>query len=271
MIAALRRRVSVYGAMAAMMPKLFLAYRAWVWMHFIVQTMALIIFVSFWRAVYVGQSTLGGLALNQTLNYIILAQIFIPAVHAPGVIYHFGYLLREGQMGIELLRPMDFQFATFVRNAADVALSLLMQLPLAVVAWLLFRFQLPTDPRVWLAFLLTLGLGNALLFCFEWILGCASFYSTETWGLSVLRFGVATFFSGSLVPLAMMPDWLQKVTLALPFAQALYVPVSLLGDIAPLSDVPRIVAVQLSYLLGLALLSRVVFRVAVRKVTVQGG
>ncbi len=271
MIGTLRRQVSVYGAMAAMMPKLFLAYRAWVWMQLIVQIIALFIFVSFWRAVYAGQSTLGGLALNQTLSYIILAQIFLPTVHSPGIIFYFGSLMREGQMGIELLRPLDFQLAAYVRNVAEVLLSLAMQLPLALVAWLMFRFELPTDPWVWLAFLLTLGLGNALLFCFEWIIGCVSFYSTETWGLGVLRFGVATFFSGSLVPLAMMPDWLQKVTVALPFAQALYVPVSLLGGIAPLSDVPRIVAVQLSYLLGLALLSRVVFRVAVRKVTVQGG
>jgi ABC-2 type transport system permease protein len=89
--------------------------------------------------------------------------------------------------------------------------------------------------------------------------------------LAVLRFGVATFFSGSLVPLAMMPGWLQNLTLALPFAQALYVPVSLLSGITPLSQLPRIWLVQIVYLLVLAFLSRLVFRVAVRKVTVQGG
>jgi ABC-2 type transport system permease protein len=270
-ITTLRRRVSVYGALAAMVPKQFLAYRVWVWMHFFVQTIALIIFVSFWRAVYAEGDTLGGLALRQTLNYIILAQIFLPAVSAQGTIFYFGYLLRQGQMGIELLRPLDFQLATYVHTLAEVGVALITQLPLALVAWLLFRFQLPADPRIWLAFLVTLLLGNALLFCFEWMLGCVSFYSTETWGLSVLRFGVATFFSGSLVPLAMMPGWLQNLTVALPFAQALYVPVSLLGGITPLSDAPRIWLVQLVYLLILAFLSRLVFRVAVRKITIQGG
>jgi ABC-2 type transport system permease protein len=271
MITVLRRRASVYGARAALVPKLFLAYRAWVWMHFFVQTIALVILVSFWRAVYANGDTLGGLALRQTLNYIILAQIFLPAANAQGTISYFGRLIHQGQMGIELLRPLDFQFATYVHTLAEVGVALITQLPLALIAWWLFRFQLPADPRVWLAFLTTLLLGNALLFCFEWMLGCVSFYSTETWGLSVLRFGVVTFFSGSLLPLAMMPGWLQNLTVALPFAQALYVPVSLLSGITPLSDAPRIWLVQLVYLLLLAFLSRLVFRVAVRKVTIQGG
>lgn len=174
-------------------------------------------------------------------------------------------------IGIELLRPLDFQAASYVSTLGFMATSLLTQLPLAIVAWLLFRFQLPRDPLVWLAFVTTLLLGNGVLFFFDWLLGCVSFYSTESWGLSVLRFGVATFFSGSLVPLTMMPEWLRTLATALPFAQALYMPVSVLGGITPLADVPRIWLLQLAYLLGLGLLSRLVFRLSVRKVTVQGG
>ena len=56
-------------------------------------------------------------------------------------------------MGIELLRPLDFQAATYVRNIAEVGVGLVVQIPLAIVAWLLFHYQLPTDPLIWLAFL----------------------------------------------------------------------------------------------------------------------
>ncbi|MCB8923065.1 MAG: hypothetical protein H6662_15875 [Ardenticatenaceae bacterium] len=271
MITTLRRYTSIYGAIAAMWPKMYLAYSIWVWMQFIVQVIALVIFVAFWTAVYAEQSTIGGLNLQQTLSYIILAQIFLPAIDATSTIYYFGDLMREGRVGVELLRPVDFQAANYVGSVTRIAISLVTQMPLALVAWLLFRFQLPSDPLVWLAFLLTLLLGNAVLFCFDWILACVSFYSTETWGLSVLRFGVATFFSGSLVPLTMMPTWLRSIAAAMPFAQALYMPVSILGGITPLAAVPRIWLTQLVYLLVLGYLSRLVFRVSVRKVTVQGG
>lgn len=271
MLATLRRRLPVYGAFAAIMPKMFLAYSIWVWMGFIVNVISIGIFVAFWTAVYANQDTLSGLNLQQTLNYIILAQIFAPVVHAPGTIYYFGELISQGQIGIELLRPLDFQGATYVTNVAQVGVGLVTHIPLALVAWLLFHFQLPSDPLIWLAFLITLILGNALMFCFDWILSCAAFYSTETWGLSVLRFATATFFSGSLVPLVMMPGWLQTVAEVLPFSQALYVPVSLISGITPVSAMPRIWLIQIVYLIVLLVASRLVFRVAVRKVTVQGG
>jgi len=73
------------------------------------------------------------------------------------------------------------------------------------------------------------------------------------------------------VPLNMMPDWLRTLTSALPFVQSLYVPVSLLSGITPVSEAPRLWLVQIAWLVSLALVSRLVFRVAVRAVTVQGG
>lgn len=271
MIAAFRQRLSIYLGYAAMAPKLVLAYSIWVWMEFFVQTMALVIFVAFWRAAYAGQGTIGGLTLDSTLNYIILARIFLPLAMNTGMIFHFGRLLREGQMGIELLRPLDFQASCYVQSASFLAMDLLMQIPLAVVGWLLFRFQLPTDPLVWLAFLITALLGNLLVFLLDWILGCISFYSTETWGLGVLRFSIALFFSGSLVPLAMMPDWLRTIAAVIPFSQALYVPVGLLSGILPVAEVAKNWPGQIAAIAVLLFLSRAIFNVSVRKVTVQGG
>jgi ABC-2 type transport system permease protein len=273
MISTLHRKIRIYGAFATMVPKLWLAYSTWVWMQFIVQTIALVILVSFWTAVYGSGETISisGLELNQTLNYIILAQIFLPIIHAPSTIFYFGQLMREGQVGIELLRPIDFQIATYVRNVAEAVSALFLQIPLALVGWLIYQYRLPSNPIIWVAFIFSLLLGNAVVFFFDWILSCISFYSTETWGLSVLRFGFATFFSGALVPIAVMPAWLQKITTALPFSHALYIPVSLLSGITPLQDMPRIWLIELAYLIGLLILSRIIFNVSVRKVTVQGG
>jgi ABC-2 type transport system permease protein len=109
------------------------------------------------------------------------------------------------------------------------------------------------------------------VFFFDWILGCLSFYIIEIWGLSMVRYGVGLFFSGLLIPLVMMPDWLQRVVSAVPLAQALYVPISLLSGITPVSEAPRILLTQVIWLIGLGVLSRLVFSIAVRKVTVQGG
>lgn len=271
MITTLRRQASIYGAMATIMPKMFMAYSIWVWMSFFTQMVYLVIVVAFWRAIYAQQATIAGLTLQQTLNYIILAQIIEPVLHAPSLIYHFGSLLRQGEMAIALLRPLDFQATNYVSNLAEIVMNLALKLPILILALLFFDLTLPTDPLLWLAFFITLALGHALLFCFEWILACAAFYITEIWGLSVLRFALSLFLSGTLVPLVMMPDWLRTITAALPFAQAIYAPLALLTGITPLSAAPRVWLTQLIYLLVLLVLSRLVFNLAVRKITVQGG
>lgn len=264
------RRLEVYGAVTEMAPKLFVAYRAWWWMGMFVQILALVIFVYFWRAVYAGRPSLGGLAQQQTLDYIMLAQVMLPVVQS-WLIYQIGELLVRGEFAIELLRPLDLQGRYYAHAIGMLLVGLLHKVPLVVFAWLVFGLRLPSEPAVWGAFLLTLLLGHAIWFCFDWLFICLAFYTTETWGLSVVQNSIAAFFSGAFIPLTLMPGWLESLTLSLPFAQALWVPVSILSGITPLAELPGHLATQLAWLAGMLLLSRLVFRVGLRKVTVLGG
>ena len=70
---------------------------------------------------------------------------------------------------------------------------------------------------------------------------------------------------------AMMPEWLRAIAAVLPFSQAVYLPVSVLSGLTHLNELPRVWLLQLGYLAVLLPLSRLVFRRAVRVVTVQGG
>ena len=266
----MKRLVRVYGAVLAMVPKFYMAYRAWVWAEFVVQIVSMTILVFFWRGVYANSTTLSGLSLSATLNYILIAQMLLPLIENR-LIFNFGWMIREGQVAIDLLRPMDFQARFYVDAVGNLGLNLLLKVPLLIIAVAFFGLQLPADPLVWAVFIIAQLLGHAVLLFFDWIFSCLAFYSTETWGLSVVRVAVATFFSGSLLPLQMLPDWLRGIASALPFAQSVAVPVSLLSGITPLSDAPGVWAVQIIWLVGLALISRAVFNVSLRKVTVQGG
>jgi ABC-2 type transport system permease protein len=270
MMYSLRGKAAAYASIAAMVPKLYMAYKLWVWIEFLAQIMAMVIFVYFWRAIYAETSLIGGLNLQQTLNYILVAQIVLPILNN-NLIFQIGYLIREGQVGVELLRPLDFQARNYVENLAGVALSLVLKLPLLLIAWAFMGLQLPGSPLVWGAFLVSLLLGHAVLFFFYYIFSCLAFYSTEVWGLAIAREGVAVFFSGALLPLVMMPGWLQSIAQTMPFAQGIYVPVALLSGIIPLEQAPQAWLVQLAWLLALGLLSRLVFNISVKTVTVQGG
>lgn len=267
----IQRKLRVYGGMAAVVPKMFMAYSIWVWMDLFVSIIAVVIFVAFWQAVFASTSTISGLTYDQTLNYILLAQLFGEAAHVSNTIYDIGAGLREGQIAAALLRPVDYQFGMYVQNVVQLGIQILLKLPLGIFIWLVYGLELPSDPVIWLAFVLTFLLGHAVMFFFDWILGCTAFYSTEIWGMSVVRHSVALFLSGQLIPLNMMPDWLRNIAIVLPFSQAVYLPVSILSGITPVSEMGRIWLIQIAMLLGLILASRIIFNRAVRVITVQGG
>jgi ABC-2 type transport system permease protein len=266
----LRRTATVYGAFAVMVPKLYLAYNAWAVMEFVVQIFMMVIFVAFWRAVYANATSLGGLSLEQTISYILLAQIIAPLVQSR-LILEFGGMLRHGAIAIELLRPVDYQARSLVETMTSFLVFAIQKVPLLLIAWGFLGLRLPSDPRAWVAFAISLILGQVVLFFTDWIFACLAFYSTETWGLSVVKIAVATFFSGALVPLAIMPDWMRAVAMALPFAQGLAIPVSFLSGVTAASQILPLAATQAAWILGLGIASRLVFRHAVRRVTVQGG
>jgi ABC-2 type transport system permease protein len=266
----LLRRGAVYLALASMVPKMFTAYSAWFWMDMFVRLMAMLIASAFWQAVYAASPSLGGLTLQQTLTYAVLAQMLRPMTEA-GVILDVGFRVREGVIANELVRPLDFQFANYVSALMWMVVSLVVALPLLLIGWLAFGLQLSSDPLVWLAFITTLVIGYSVRFFFDWIFASMAFYTTEVWGLFVLHQGISLFFSGVLLPLALMPGWLQAITAALPFAQAFAVPLNLLSGITPLTDVPGLVLTQVVWLIGMLALSRGFFLLAVRRITVQGG
>ena len=270
MMQSLKRGISIYSAIAATAAKTRLAYNMWVWADFVMTLVSMFVFVYFWRAVYAGTSRLGGLELSQTITYVLLARLLSPLVETR-TIFFFGFLIRQGQVAVELTRPLDMQARFLVESSSEISVFLVQRLPLFLVAALFFGLRLPADPALWLAFFISLLLGQAVLFLFDWMFACLAFYVTETWGLSVVRVAAGSFFSGALVPLVMMPDWLQNLAAAMPFAQALAVPISFLSGISTPADAPRLWLTQLAWLVALLVLSRIVFNIAIRKVTVQGG
>ncbi len=259
-----------YLAILGMVPKVFMAYQMWFWIGLVLNTIAMAILFFFWRAVYSGTETIAGLSLSTTLTYILLTQIFRPLTDVD-LIFEFGYNLREGGIIHQLLRPINFQGMYFAQNLGALGMQMVLQIPMALVATFVFGLQWPTSPAVWGAFLISAILGYAALFFFVYFVACLTFYTTEVWGLGVLFFGMSLFLSGGLVPLALMPDWLRTIVLAIPFAQALAVPVNILTGITPLEQAPHIWLTQGLWVLGMWLASNLFFRVAIRKVTVQGG
>jgi ABC-2 type transport system permease protein len=264
------RQAGAYAALAAMVPKMALVYNWTTWLRILQNLVGMTAFVYFWRAVYAGTASIAGLSLGTTLTYILLARVFEPLADLD-LLMEFGWGLREGGLAMQLVRPVDMQLAYYAQCLGGLTLAIGRQVPAMLLATFAFDLRWPSDPSVWAVFILSALLGRSVMFCFDWILGCLTFYTTEVWGLWVAVQAAGLFLTGALLPLDVMPDWLRVIVQSTPFAQAIYVPVSLLSGLTPLSEAPRLLLGQLARLLGLLVVSRLFFRVAVRRITVQGG
>jgi ABC-2 type transport system permease protein len=265
------RRVRVYGAVSEAALQRLMAYRLWFWVTLLGQILTVTLFVAFWEAVYQSRTTIAGLEAQQTITYIILTQLLAP-LSMGSVTFWLGRFIRDGSIATELVRPFDLQIRLYVEQWASIVGVLVQQaLPIGLLAALVFGFRLPTDPAIWAVFVVSYGLGMTIIFLTDWLIGSLGFFTTEIWGLGVLRNGVFLFFSGALIPLVMLPAGLRSVAYALPFGQVVYQPISLLAGIAPLQDAPRIILVQLGWTVALTGAARLAYLASVRRVTIQGG
>ena len=71
MIQTLSRQISIYGAVAASIPKQYLAFRLWFWVGLILGIIEMSILVFFWRAVYAESSTIAGLDLQAVTTRLL--------------------------------------------------------------------------------------------------------------------------------------------------------------------------------------------------------
>jgi ABC-2 type transport system permease protein len=260
----------VYSAFGVIELKNVLQYNAWFWVEMLRNIIAMLIMTAFWQAIYAGKTDLGGLALTTTLNYVILARA-LGTANSASVYWWMAEGIGKGELELQLLRPVDFQLMHLFRDATGWVINLLRALPGLLIALLAFGARLPTEPLVYLAFMATFILGGVVMYFFEFILGCLGFYTTEMWGLAVLRNGIALFFSGALIPLDLLPTTVQAIAGATPFAQALYLPIAFLSGVRPVGELGNAILLQATSIVVLFLLSRWIFARAQRVLTVQGG
>ncbi|HEY0601994.1 MAG TPA: ABC-2 family transporter protein [Herpetosiphonaceae bacterium] len=253
-----------------------LAYSYSVWINLLIETLGLVLVYYFWRAVYVGHTTIQGYPEATAVSLMVWARIFaVLLTNSNGLEYvglsYFGRLVRDGELATELLRPVDLQWVSFTKSLGRLAFELVLRIPLILIATMVFDVALPAHPLSWLQFLSSAFLGYAIIYLFDWTLSCLAFVTTATWGLNVIRWGIAAFLGGTLIPVSWLPPALAAVALHSPFGQALAVPLSLLLDGVANPPWSWIVLEQLGWIAVYTIVSRYVYGQAQKVVTIAGG
>jgi viologen exporter family transport system permease protein len=179
--------------------------------------------------------------------------------------------IREGQFSGQLLRPMHpihFDIAYF---AGWKVVVVVMWIPLAVVLSAIFHPTLSPNPLEVVVFLIAIWGAYLLRTAVQETIGMLNFWTTRGAAVFDLYMAMELLLSGRLVPLQLMPGWVQTLANFLPFKWTFGFPIEALVGSMSTEALLLGLGAQMLWIVGMFLVFRYTFRIAVRHYAAVGG
>jgi ABC-2 type transport system permease protein len=227
--------------------------------------------VSVLLALYNGRSTVEGLSETDLYAYVALTQAVITYLGLFGW-YELMESVHTGEIGADLLKPMSYFQFWMAKDAGRAAIGLLLRgVVIMIFFGLVFPMNFPSSLGHWL------WLGTAVLlswlvsFTFRFLINLAAFWSPNARGIINAGFIFSWLLSGFLMPLRLLPEWVQTIAYLTPFPYMLNLVVEVYLGLLQGPDLYQALLMQLLWAGGLAILGQVVLKTAVRRLVILGG
>jgi ABC-2 type transport system permease protein len=226
-----------------------------------------------WRVLYTQRANAFEISLEQMVTYGVLAMLLEVAIR-PGnwVQYYMMEKVRTGEIGMDLLKPLDFHLHMLARNVGEVIFFVtVLGIPCFVFGHLLLGLRLPSDLQHALLFIVSLVLAYLVLFSLSFMLGLLPLFAIRVDNVFWAYNSIVRFFSGSLVPLWLFPPFLEKIAAVLPFQAVFAIPLTIYIGKLPTQELGGALALQAFWVIALAGLGRVLWNRAHALLVLQGG
>ncbi len=204
-------------------------------------------------------------------TYVWLSQGMLGAINMDGRT-DLAQRVKDGQVAVDFLRPVDLQAATLADESGAALFSLLPRgLPSVLLGAVTVGLQLPTSPVFYLLGAVSMVLGVVISAATVYLIAVAGFWLIETRGLQILYMLASGFLGGLYVPIALFPKWLLIVATATPFPSVMMYPVDVLSGLGGAGNAARLVLAQLAWLAGVVAVGQWLTRAGRHRLEVQGG
>jgi ABC-2 type transport system permease protein len=134
-----------------------------------------------------------------------------------------------------------------------------------------YNLSPPESPLSFLLFVISLFLGLLLLVAISMLIYISIFKTMSPVG-SIGIFGIiGEFFAGMTIPIPLMPSWLQRICMTLPFRWTSDLPLRVYSGHIAVADAIRGICVQALWIAVLVLGGAVIMKRITRLTVVQGG
>jgi ABC-2 type transport system permease protein len=229
-----------------------------------------VVYLAVWTRVAEAKGgTVGGYTAGTLAAYYIV-WTFVRNMNVVFTPYGFEWRIRSGEMSGNLLRPAHPIHYDLGYFAGWKLVWFVMWIPIAVALVLLFRPTLHPQAIEVAVFAVAIWGAYAVRSLVQWLIGLITFFTTRVAALFEIYVVAELMLSGRLVPMSLMPHWVQRVSAFLPFKWTFGFPIeALVGQLGTRALLLGL-ATQLLWVLLAAGALALVWRSAVRRYSAVG-
>jgi ABC-2 type transport system permease protein len=230
-----------------------------------------VIYMVVWSAVARQQGgTVGGYTPGAFAAYYIVWTLVrnMNIVFTP---YGWEWRIREGQLSASLLRPIHPLHGDVAYFAGWKVVVIVLWIPLAIALSLIFKPDLHPTLLNGVVFFIAIWLAYLIRTMTLSLLGMITFWTTRVSALFELYFAAELILSGRLVPLSLMPVWVQNLAWFFPFQWAFGFPIeSLVGNMTPVQLIGGL-GMQLFWIVLGVIAANILWKFGIRRFSAVGG
>ena len=208
---------------------------------------------------------------DQVITYIWLGQALL-LLGMLDVDRDVAAMIRSGGVAYELTRPLDLYNLWFARAVSGRTAPLLMRAaPIFAVAGLFLGLRTPASGSAAALFIISIFAGLLLAASLVALMTISLLWTISGDGIHRLSAPLIFFFSGIVIPLPLLPDWLQQWIAILPFRGLIDTPFRIYLGVLTGTNAVSALLHQCAWVVALVFLGRAILGRGLRRLVVQGG
>jgi ABC-2 type transport system permease protein len=224
------------------------------------------VFVAVYSTVLV--SKVAGFSLEQALSYVWFSQAMITVCQI-WFDKELSKTIVTGDAISDFSKPFNYQLFWLSKFVGNSCYAIIFRaIPTYTIGVIFFGARLPQHFATFVLFVVSLALSVIISFLIGYLFNLTTFWTLNPTGVLSLGASVQMFFSGFIVPLAYLPDWLLWLANILPFQAIISIPMQVWLAQTPSWEIllPQVLWLGLLWLAGAW-----VTKQAFQEITIQGG
>lgn len=213
-----------------------------------------------------------GFSMSEIFSYYYIVLIIDNLLYSK-IHYNIAKEIRTGNINKYFLKTIDFMFYQLAFDLPKRLVFIIFgTIPIAIIGFLLKNFLVFTLTfKTALYFIIALVIGYIINFLLNFIISILSFFLSEVSSFFSSYLVFKNIAAGKVFPLSIMPKGLYQAFMVTPFHFAGFFPVMILLNKFTEKEILSTILVGVLWIIGLFIISRIIWFFGLRKYSAFGG